>query len=176
MQGAKYEPATLGDRRKLPQKFRQNVVKRRIVAVALLWVWMAYRSGRFLVIDEPQKSETILVLAGETDRRPDRALELLAQGYAGRIVLDVPGGETAYGTSYVQLAEKWVNSLPQASSITVCPIYGLSTKAETSEAEACLRKFGSNSVLIVTSDFHTRRALSIFRHQIRGRTFGIAAA
>jgi hypothetical protein len=176
MQGVKYEPTTLGDRRKLPQKFRQNMAKRRIVAIALLVLWMAYRSGRFLVIDAPQKSETILVLAGETDRRPDRALELLAQGYASHVVLDVPAGASAYGTSYVQLAEKWVNSLPQASSITVCPIYGLSTKAETSEAEACLRKVGGNSVLIVTSDFHTRRALSIFRHQIRGRTFGVAAA
>lgn len=152
------------------------MAKRRIVAVALLVAWIAYRSGRFLVIDEPQRSDTILVLAGETDRRSARALELLTQGYASHIVLDVPGGATAFGTSYVQLAEKWVNSLPQASALTVCPIYGLSTKAETSEAEACVRKVGANSVLIVTSDFHTRRALSIFRRQIQDRTFSVAAA
>jgi hypothetical protein len=152
------------------------MAKRRVVAGALVVIWMAIRSGRFLVIDEPQKSDTILVLAGETDRRPGRALELLNQGYASRIVLDVPAGATAYGTSFVQLAETWVNSLPQASSITVCPIYGLSTKAETSEAEACLQKVGGNSALIVTSDFHTRRALSIFRRQIHDRTFSVAAA
>jgi len=150
--------------------------KWRMVASSLLLLWMLARSGRFLVVDEPQKSDTILVLAGETDRRPARALDLLAQGYASRIVLNVPAPATAYGTTYVDLARNWVGSLPQASLITVCPIYGLSTKAETIEADACIRKAGGSSVLIVTSDFHTRRALSIFRHQIKGRPFGVAAA
>jgi len=167
---------TLGNHRKLGQKDRRNMGKLRIVAVSLLILWMVSRSGRFLVIDEPQKSDTILVLAGETDRRPSRALDLLAQGYARRIVLDVPATPTAYGTTYVDLARKWVSSLPQASLITVCPIYGLSTKAETIEADTCVRKEGGNSVLIVTSDFHTRRALSIFRHEIKVRPFSIAAA
>jgi uncharacterized SAM-binding protein YcdF (DUF218 family) len=151
------------------------MAKRRIVAVALIVIWMAIRSGRFLVIDNPQKSDVILVLAGETGRRPTRALELLNEGYASRIVLDVPAGATAYGTSYVQLAEKWANSLPQTSSVTICPIYGLSTKAETNEADACLRKVAGKAVLIVTSDFHTRRALSIFRHQMQDRVFSVAA-
>jgi uncharacterized SAM-binding protein YcdF (DUF218 family) len=31
-------------------------------------------------------------------------------------------------------------------------------------------------VLIVTSEFHTRRALSIFRHELRGKSFSTAAA
>jgi hypothetical protein len=150
--------------------------KWRIIVLALLLVWMMARSGRFLVIDEPRKSDTIVVLAGETDRRPARALELLAQGYASRIVLDVPAGAMAYGTGYVELARKWINSLPQASAITICPIVGLSTKAESMEADVCVRQVGGHSILIVTSDFHTRRAHSIFRHEIKDCTFSIAAA
>jgi DUF218 domain len=150
--------------------------KWRIVGVSLLLLWMLARSGQFLVVDQPVKSDTIVVLAGETDRRPSRALDLLAQGYATRIVLDVPATATAYGTTYVDLARRWVDSLPQASHITVCPIYGLSTKAEAIEADACIRKLGGNSALIVTSDFHTRRALSIFHHEIKGRSFSVAAA
>ena len=31
-------------------------------------------------------------------------------------------------------------------------------------------------ILIVTSDYHTRRALSIFRHELPGRSFSVAAA
>jgi uncharacterized SAM-binding protein YcdF (DUF218 family) len=31
-------------------------------------------------------------------------------------------------------------------------------------------------VLIVTSDFHTRRSLSIFRHELRGKSLSTAAA
>ena len=150
--------------------------KWRIVGLSLLLLWMLARSGRFLVVDEPQKSDTILVLAGETDRRPSRALDLLAQGYATHIVLDVPATATAYGTTYVDLARRWAGALPQASLITICPIYGLSTKAEAVEADGCIRKAGGSSILIVTSDFHTRRALSIFRHEIKGRPFSVAAA
>jgi len=36
------------------------------------------------------------VLAGETDKRPQRALELLSQGYGKRIVLDVPSNAKLY--------------------------------------------------------------------------------
>lgn len=150
--------------------------KWRIVILALLLVWVVARSGRFLVIDEPRKSDTIVVLAGETDRRPARAVDLLVQGYASRMVLDVPAGATAYGTTSVELARKWVDSLPQATAITICPIVGLSTKAESIEADVCVRQVGGNSILIVTSDFHTRRARSIFCHEMKGRTVSVAAA
>ena len=36
--------------------------------------------GRILVVDSPQPSDVIVVLAGETDRRPAHALQLLNQG------------------------------------------------------------------------------------------------
>ena len=35
---------------------------------------------------------------------------------------------------------------------------------------------GGKSVLIVTSDFHTRRALSIFRREVPGYDYSVAAA
>jgi hypothetical protein len=43
----------------------------------------------------------------------------------------------------------------------------LSTKAETRDVEGCLARENGGRVLIVTSDFHTRRALSIFRRELR---------
>jgi hypothetical protein len=150
--------------------------KWRIVGLSLLLLWLMARSGTFLVVDDPQKSDIILILAGETDHRPPRALDLLSQGYASRVVLDVPAGATAFGTTYVDLARKWVEALPQASLITICPIYGLSTKAESREAAQCISSVNGSSVLIVTSDFHTRRALSIFRHEVSSHTFHTAAA
>ena len=54
------------------------------VLLALLCIVLAARAGSFLIIDAPQPSDVILVLAGETDKRPQRALELLAHGYARR--------------------------------------------------------------------------------------------
>ena len=106
-----------------------------------------------------------LVLAGETDRRPARALELLAQGYGRRVVLDVPTTAKLYEFTQIQLARKYVEDLPQGALVSVCPIDGLSTKDESKGAEKCIARDGAKSVLIVTSDFHTRRALSIFFHR-----------
>jgi len=141
-----------------------------------IFVLFATKAGSFLVVDAPQRSDVILVLAGETGRRPARALQLLAQGYGRRIVLDVPADSTIYEFSQIQLAEKYVQDLPQAASVSVCPIEGLSTKDESKDAEKCLAHVSAQSVLIVTSDFHTRRALSVFRREVPGHEYSAAAA
>ena len=141
-----------------------------------LSVGLAAKAGSFLVVDAPRPSDVILVLAGETDRRPQRALELLAQGYGRRVVLDVPTTAKLYEFTQIQLARKYVEDLPQGALVSVCPIDGLSTKDESKDAEKCIARDGARSVLIVTSDFHTRRALSIFRKEAPGHEYSAAAA
>jgi len=141
-----------------------------------LAVVLAAKAGGFLVLDAPRSSDVIVVLAGETDRRPERALQLLTQGYGRRIVLDVPTNAKIYEFTQMQLAQKYIQNLPQAASIRLCPIDGLSTTDESKDAEKCIAREGGKSVLIVTSDFHTRRALSVFRREIHGRDYSVAAA
>ena len=144
--------------------------------LAGLSVGLAAKAGSFLVVDEPRPSDVILVLAGETDRRPERALQLLAQGYGRRVVLDVPTNSKLYEFTQIQLARKYVEDLPHGESVSVCPIDGLSTRDESKDAENCLAREDGKSVLIVTYDFHTRRALSIFRHEIPEYEYSVAAA
>ena len=141
-----------------------------------MFVAFAANAGRLLVVDVPEPSDAILVLAGETDRRPARALQLLDQGYGRRVIIDVPAADRIYEFSQVQLAEKYVQGLPQAASVRICPIEGLSTREETHDAEKCLAGEVGSRILIVTSEFHTRRALSIFRHEVRGKVFSVAVA
>ncbi len=136
----------------------------------------AANAGRLLVVDDPQPSDVILVLAGETDRRPARAIQLLEQGYARRVVIDVPAEARIYGSTELQLAEKYAQSLPQSSAIRICPIEGLSTREESHDAGKCLAREDGRRILIVTSEFHTRRALSIFRREMRGYSFSVAMA
>jgi hypothetical protein len=147
-----------------------------VLVIEGLSVSLAAKAGSFLVVDAPRRSDAILVLAGETDRRPQRALELLSQGYGRRIVLDVPNNAKLYEFTQIELAQKYIQDLPQAASVSICAIDGLSTKDEAKEAEKCLQREGAKSVLIVTSDFHTRRALEIFRQEFPGREFSVAAA
>jgi len=143
---------------------------------AVLIVELAANAGRVLVVDGAARSDVILVLAGETEHRPARALELLDQGYGRRVVIDVPVAAKTYGSSEVELARKYIQGIPQAPSVEICPIEGLSTRDEARDAERCLAQEAGKRILIVTSDFHTRRALSIFRHEVHGRSFSTAAA
>jgi hypothetical protein len=146
--------------------------------VLLVWLLLiiGVKAGKFLVIDEPRPSDVILVLAGETDRRPRRALELLARGYGRHSVLNVPTNARLYEFSQIELAQKYIHDLPQAIAVRICPIDGLSTQDESQDVGKCLLREGAKSVLIVTSDFHTRRALEVFRREIPGLQFSVAAA
>ncbi|HZQ92169.1 MAG TPA: YdcF family protein [Terriglobales bacterium] len=152
---------------------------RTLAALALLGaiLWGAL-GGRFLVVDAPEKSDAILVLEGEAGVRLRRALELLRQGWAPRVLLDVREADSFYGTSKIDLAQKWIASLPpeDAARMSICPFDALSTQTEAREAERCLKAMGARSVLIVTSDYHTRRARAIFRHELPGMHFSAAAA
>ena len=147
-----------------------------VLVIVVLSVGLAAKAGSFLVVDSPRSSDAILVLAGETDRRPQHALELLARGYGRRVVLDVPNNAKLYEFTQIRLAEKYIQDQSQAASISICAIDGLSTKDEAKEAERCLQREGAKSVLIVTSDFHTRRALEVFQREFPGREFSVAAA
>lgn len=147
-----------------------------IALLALLCLLLAVKAGSFLIVDTPQPSDVILVLAGETDKRPQRALDLLARGYAHGIILNVPANSKLYEFTQLQLAQKYVQDLPQGAAVSICPITGLSTKEESKDVQRCIEHEGAKSVLIVTSDFHTRRALNIFRREIPGYTYSVAAA
>ena len=142
---------------------------------ALFMVALGAASGRFLVVNQPRKSDVIVVLAGETDRRPARGLELLDQGYALRLILDVPAEAKIYRWSQLEIATKYTDELPQAGSIAVCPIYGFSTKDEAHDAARCLQGLSASRILLVTSDFHSRRAVSIF-NRVLPADYSVAAA
>ncbi len=144
-----------------------------LAAAALLF---AAVSGSLLVADHPQPADVIVVLAGETDSRPARALQLLSQGYAPRMLLNVPAGAKVYKATMLEIARDYIQQLPQKNLVSICPIAGLSTKAEARNVAKCVAPWKPRSILIVTSDYHTRRALSIFEHELPGIHCSAASA
>jgi uncharacterized SAM-binding protein YcdF (DUF218 family) len=154
---------------------RRQVMMRFWPLAVFFVLWAAcVGSGRFLVVDEPRQADVILVLAGETEMRPARALQLAAQGYAGRVIVNVPDWSRIYDRSELDLAREWAKA--QGASVSICPTHGLSTKDEARDTGRCLEEAHAHSVLIVTSDFHTRRALSTLRRELPGYDFGVSAA
>ena len=144
--------------------------------LVVILVALASQAARFLVVDQPEKSDAIVVLAGETNVRPARALELLRQGVAPRVLMDAETRDLIYDQRLTDIAQKYVSGLPEANRVSVCSVVGFSTNAETDDVSRCLQSLGAHRVLIVTSDFHTRRALMIFRHRLPQYQFNAAAA
>lgn len=153
-------------------RFSRLLILLLIVAMLVL----ATRAARLLVVDAPEKSDAIVVLAGETKVRPAHALDLLRQGLASHVFLNAETRDRIYDQQLIEIAQKYVDRLPEASRVSVCPIEGFSTIAEADDAARCLRSVGAHRVLIVTSEFHTRRSLLIFRHRLPQYQFSVAAA
>lgn len=136
----------------------------------------ASQAARFLVVDRPAKSDVIVVLAGETKVRPARAVELLRQGVAPRAFLDVVIRDVIYNEPLVDIAQRYLAGLGQTERVSVCPIAAFSTDAEAEDAARCLQPLNAHRVLIVTSEYHTRRALLIFQKRLPQYQFSVAAA
>jgi vancomycin permeability regulator SanA len=149
---------------------------RLFVVFLIVVVVLSSQAARFLVVDAPEKSDAIVVLAGETHVRPARALELLRQGMAPHAFLNAEQRAQVYDEPLVDIAQKYVNGLPDANRVSVCAIVGFSTNAEADDVTRCLQSLNAHRVLIVTSDYHSRRALMIFRHRLPQYQFSVAGA
>lgn len=128
----------------------------------------------FLRVNHPEYSDLILVLGGGVDdSRYWRGAELMKQGYAGRMVLDAEATDKKFGKSNADLANELLASV-HAQHTTVCPVYSDSTYGETEDVARCLAPMKVSSVLIVTSDYHSRRAFDIFKARLPGYHWSIA--
>jgi vancomycin permeability regulator SanA len=103
-------------------------------------------------------------------------LELLHKGLVPHVFFDAEERSLIYDELLVDIAQRYINARGEQSRVSVCPVTGSSTFAEVRDANRCLQTIGAHSVLIVTSEFHTRRALMIFRHSLPQYQFHVAAA
>jgi hypothetical protein len=131
------------------------------------------------VLDRPSPSDAIVVLAGDpADTRLARGLQALNAGLGHQLFIDADGRSPVFGRTLAQLAETYIQALPpeQATHIHVCPTAARSTFAESAEVARCLAPLRPRRVLIVTSDYHTRRALSIFQRRLPQYEWSVTAA
>ena len=140
---------------------------------------MLRAAGPFLIIDKPEKSDVIVVLAGdENDVRLNHGLELLRAGYASRLMIDAAADYVWLGKTQAQFAEEYVAVAPPdiRARVSVCPIAGESTFTEMLSVRQCLETVGAHSVLVDTSDFHTRRSLAVAHKTLPAYRVSMAAA
>ena len=139
-------------RRKWPLVFGAVALTVAVAALAAL----AFPQ-RVLSIDSGDvKAEAIVVLGGGGWERPARAAELFRAGAAPEIIVSGAGDAEANKRSLVS------GGVP-AAAIELEPKSN-STKENAQFSTPLLRALGAKRVIIVTTWYHSRRALKCFRH------------
>jgi uncharacterized SAM-binding protein YcdF (DUF218 family) len=154
-------------------------MKRSLLLLLVVVIAFGFFAGRLLVVNAPEKADAIVVLAGGSDdNRYFRGLELLRAGYAPRMYLDALTDTQKFGHRETEYAQKFIEESagPDVPRVKACGIVGDSTVAETAAVARCLQADGAHRVLLVTSEYHTRRALSIFRKSLPDCEISVAAA
>ena len=147
-----------------------------LIAFVVLVIVLLSHAGSFLVLNAPEHADAILVLQGGADGSPySHAIKLQREGYADRIVLDASVSQTMFGKSEADLATEFLNRT-SPGLVEVCPIIQDSTYGEAADVKPCLTGLNISSVLIVTSDFHTRTALEIFQKRLPQYDWSVAAS
>lgn len=159
---------------------KRTIIAAVVSAVIVVGVFfLVVRSGAYLVVNHPQKSDVILVLAKDrADIRYWRSIQLLRAGYGDRIILDA-SKDRIWGRTYAEYAADFVarTSGELAAQIRVCIVRDDSPLLEATDAAGCLAQSQPppRSVLIVANDYDTRRALSIFRNRLPQYRWSVAA-
>jgi len=139
----------------------RKIIKRTVLAVFVLLVllvvaaWLFPR--QFLCVDSgPVTADVIVVLGGGSHERPERAAELYKERVAPRIIVS-------------GLGDYEINRRILISAGVPASAIELETKSRTTQENALftiklLREQKLKRVILVTSWYHSRRALACFRH------------
>ena len=104
------------------------------LAVLTLLVLFGAFAGRLLVRDNPEKSDVIVVLDGDSlDERYERGMALLRAGYGHHLFLDTDDASHFYGHKPTEYAANFLkeDAKEMAPYVSVCPYMDNSTIGET---------------------------------------------
>lgn len=133
-------------------------------------------AGNWLIQDEPAvAADVAVVLAGDHwGNRLRRACELTVEGKAPRIL--VSGPATLYGTNEGEIAIQWaIGQGCPADRLENVRSRTSSTREEAVVFRKVLAEKNVRRYLLVTSNFHSRRAAGIFREEIPGIAMSVVA-
>ena len=152
-----------------------RIQRRLLVGLSLLVVWslVAYTGARWLVVEAPlAHADAIVVLSGSSTylERTQKAAALFKEGRSPKIILtndNQQGGWSSMEQRNPFFYERATNELTRAgvpqSAIEVIPEPVHSTRDEAARLRSYSDTKGLHSLIVVTSAYHSRRALRTFR-------------
>jgi len=146
------------------------------VAAAVIASFLRW-GGYLLISDDPLPPHVdgAVVLQGSVPGERARvagAVKVLQQGTTSRILISIPKesywGQAVAPTAYADI--KKIYGQETAGHIEFCEIGDVdSTEEEAAALAPCIEERGLNSIAVVTSDYHTRRAGIIWRRMLGRR-------
>jgi uncharacterized SAM-binding protein YcdF (DUF218 family) len=145
------------------KRLRKIALAMGIALVLLLGALYAFPQKVLVVDDGAPKADIILVLGGGSGERPNRAAELFRSNAAPRILVSGAGDADGNRLSLLH------RGVPRGA-ISLEP-NSKTTKENALFSIPLLRAAGAKRVILVTSWYHSRRALNCFRHYAPDLTF-----
>ena len=156
---------------------RRRIVVKALISCVLIWPFVAWLGARLLIIQAPlEKADAIIVLSGSANyrERNREAARLLLTGHSQRILITndaTPGPWSSVDQRNLLFSERAFRELRAAGiaeeNIEVLPQPVTSTKDEAEVARRYAEEHRLKSILVVTSPYHSRRALWIFSRVFR---------
>jgi len=138
--------------------------------------WLAALGGYLVRAGKPVPADVIVVLAGDfLGNRITLGGDLVRRGFAAQALISGPSG--AYGQYESDLAIRFAESKGYPASFFIpLPNDTHSTVEEARVVVSALRERHAHTVDLVTSNYHTRRAGSIYRNQAPDLAIHVVAA
>ena len=157
---------------------RRRVQIQKIVSCCILiWPFLAWAGARYLITEAPlEKADAIVVLGGSATykERAHEATRLLFEGRSQRILITNDNTQGPWSSAeqrnlffYERSVEELENAGVPSQSIVLLMKPVTSTYDEAEAIRDYAQQHGLHSILIVTSAYHSRRALWVFSRVFR---------
>ena len=154
----------------------KKIILSLILLVALIILFVS--AGNWLVInDDNYKSDVIIVISGGKGERVKHAVKLFQENYADTLILSgCPGNDNL--NEAIPMRDLAVSlGVPSENIILdVLERHGLGTGVQAITIRDVLKKHHFKSGILVTSNFHTRRALFIFNRALKNLDMKLSVA
>ncbi len=138
--------------------------------------WLTVIGAALITAQPPAKADIAVVLAGDfSGERILRAANLAAAGYVPRVLISGQNGPFDGQEANLAIAFAVRKGHPESIFIPATNL-ARSTREEAAALTPILRRLGARRVLLITSDFHTARAVRLFRRAAPDLEFAAVAS
>ena len=136
---------------------KKNILLIIVSIILIIIILIGINLGSFLVVsDNVQKADAIVVFSGDSGQRTERAVKLLEDGYGEYLILS--GGKVYDETTMAELMKEHAIRIGVNEEKILVENKASTTHENSEFTKYIIEKNKFTSVIVVTSDYHTRRS------------------